>query len=485
MSVAWSSIVPTAVKDALPAKSIRRLFIWGVGLCIPAWIIFLTLAVMDRLAWRDAFIASFVLLVFMTIVAFRRLADFERLSRYAETLLEYPDTPLPPTYSSAMAQRLMSALNALRKLWAERRDEAQTLARSRQSILDSLPDPLLLLDRQRRVVSTNIAALELLGHDLGGVGTGRQLLGRDLAGVIRDPKVLDAAAEALAQNKRTDAQFSLSAPMERTFRTLLVPLNDSTKDGTALILAFQEQTELLKMDRMRADFVANASHELRTPLAAVLGFIETLRGAARDDAEAREKFLGIMLKQANRMTRLIDDLLSLSRIELREHTRPTEALDIVVVLKSTAELLDLQARERKSSIRIEAGPDLPLVIGEYSELSQVFYNLTTNALKYGGDRGPVEITAQKVNTRPPAMMGQGPCVKVSVRDRGEGISKEHLPRLTERFYRVDTARSRELGGTGLGLAIVKHITNRHRGVLTIESEIGKGSAFSVYLPIAP
>ncbi len=472
-------------KERLPAKSFRRLLVWAVGLCIPTWLILLAMAALERVSWLDAIIAAYVIFAFMTYVSFQRLGDFERLIRYAENLFENPDTPSPPAYSSAMAQRLMVALNSLRRVWAERRDEAASLAKSRQDILDSLPDPLLLLDRQRRVVGANIAALDLLGRDLGGVGTGRQLLGRDLAGVIRDPKVLEAAVEALTQNKRSDAQFSLSAPMERTFRTLLVPLTESnTRDSTALILAFQEQTELLKMDRMRADFVANASHELRTPLASVLGFIETLRGPARDDTEAREKFLEIMLKQANRMTRLIDDLLSLSRIEIREHTRPTAAIDVTSILRSTAELLEPQARERKSSIKIDAPPDLPMIIGEPQELSQVFHNLTTNALKYGGDRGPVEITAQKVASRPPSMIGHGPCVKISVRDHGEGIPKEHIPRLTERFYRVDTARSRELGGTGLGLAIVKHITNRHRGVLTIESERGKGSNFSIYLPIA-
>jgi two-component system phosphate regulon sensor histidine kinase PhoR len=420
----------------------------------------------------------------MAGLVFTRLADFERLIRYAETLFENPDTPPPPLYTSATAQRLLTALTALRKLWADRRDEAASLARSRQDILDGLPDPLLLLDGQRRVVGANAAALDLLERELGGVGTGRQLAGRDLAGVIRDPKVLEAADLALKQNRRTEAQFTLSAPVERTFRTLLVPLRAAVTDGTAMILALQEQTERLKMDRMRADFVANASHELRTPLASVLGFIETLRGAAHDDPEAREKFLDIMLKQANRMTRLIDDLLSLSRIELREHNRPTEAVDLAGVIRTAAELLEPQARERKSTLRLNLAPDLPRVIGDASELGQVITNLTANAIKYGGERGPVEISATRVEQRPPAMPGTGPCVRVAVRDYGEGIAKEHLPRLTERFYRVDTARSRELGGTGLGLAIVKHITNRHRGVLTIESELGQGSTFSVYLPIA-
>jgi two-component system phosphate regulon sensor histidine kinase PhoR len=431
-----------------------------------------------------ALAAAGALYVLMAAVVFSRLADFERLIRYAEALFESPDLPPPPIFASATAQRLMTALNALRKLWAERRDEAQALAASRQDILDSLPDPLLLLDRQRRVVGANRAARTLLERELSGLGTGRELLGRDLSGVIRDPKVLDAADQALRRDTRTEAQFTLPAPVERAFGAFLVPLKTPVKDGTSLILALQEQTERLKMDRMRADFVANASHELRTPLAAVLGFIETLRGPAKDDPEAREKFLDIMLKQATRMTRLIDDLLSLSRIELREHTRPTERVDVATVLRNTADLLDTQAKSRKSEIRLTLRPDLPMVVGEASELGQVFFNLTINAIKYGADRGPIELSAEVVHLRPPAMSGQGSCVRVAVRDYGEGIAKEHLPRLTERFYRVDTARSRELGGTGLGLAIVKHIINRHRGALVIESEVGKGSTFSVYLPIA-
>jgi two-component system phosphate regulon sensor histidine kinase PhoR len=465
----------------LNAKSIRRLTAWAVGPCIPGWAVLSGLYGLGRLSGSEALISAMAVFALMALLVFTRLADFERLIRHAEALFENPDAAAPVITSSATAQRLMTALNALKKLWADRRDEAQSLARSRQDILDTLPDPLLLLDRQRRVVGANAAALDLLEREPGSAG--RQVLGRDLAGVIRDPKVLDAADTALKQGKKTEAQFSVAAPVVRTFLALLVPLSAPGGDGTAVMLALQEQTERLKMDRMRADFVANASHELRTPLAAVLGFIETLRGPAREDAEAREKFLEIMLKQANRMTRLIDDLLSLSRIELREHNRPTEAVDIGNVIRGTAELLDGQARERKTTLRIEAVADLPRVMGDASELGQVIYNLTANAIKYGGERGPVEIGASRVETRPPAMAGLGACLRVTVRDYGEGIPPEHIPRLTERFYRVDTARSRELGGTGLGLAIVKHITNRHRGVLTIDSELGKGSTFSVYLPI--
>jgi len=464
----------------LTAASLRRLLAWAIGPSIPAWLVLLGLALVGYLPWSTAFIACLVVFFLMAILVLTRLADFDRIVRYAEELLANPEAPPPLLHSSATVQRLLAALTALRKLWAERRDEADALARSRQDILDSLPDPFFLLDRRRRVVSANAAARELFDLDRAATN----LSGRDLASVIRDPKVLEAADVALAQNRRMEAQFTLSAPVEHTFGASIVPLLTTARDGTALIVALHDQTERLKMDRMRADFVANASHELRTPLASVLGFIETLQGPAKDDDEARAKFLEIMLKQANRMSRLIDDLLSLSRIELREHARPTEAVEIEPLLRSAAELLDRQVKEQRTTIALHVAPHLPAAIGDASELSQVFHNLISNAVKYGGDRGPVELRAELSDTRPPAMPGKGSCLKISVRDHGEGIAREHIPRLTERFYRVDTARSRSLGGTGLGLAIVKHITSRHRGALVIDSEIGKGATFTVYLPPA-
>ena len=253
-----------------------------------------------------------------------RLADFDRLIRYAEDSALDPDTPPPDLARSATARRLLAAITLLRKLWADRRDEAEELAHARQDILDSLPDPLILIDRRRRIISANTAARDLFEMER----SGPRLAGRDLASVVRDPKVLEAADQALQHGRRGIAEFTLPSPVEHTFGALVVPLAAPHRDGTAAIVALHDQTERLKTDRMRADFVANASHELRTPLASVLGFIETLQGPAKDDSKARDEFLEIMLKQATRMTRLIDDLLSLSRIELREHTRPTEAVNV-------------------------------------------------------------------------------------------------------------------------------------------------------------
>jgi two-component system phosphate regulon sensor histidine kinase PhoR len=251
---------------------------------------------------------------------------------------------------------------------------------------------------------------------------------------------------------------------------------------------------------MRADFVANASHELRTPLATLLGFVETLRGPARDDAAARERFLAIMHEQTQRMARLVADLLSLSRIELNEHTPPIGRVLLGEVVRTIIDSLELKAADKRMAIVVDAPPpggeapirldDLPPVSGDDDELSQVFQNLIDNAIKYGRTDSTIRIASWLVAPRAtadaalPAPRLDQPAVAIAVMDEGEGIAREHVPRLTERFYRIDTARSRALGGTGLGLAIVKHILNRHRGALDIDSMVGQGSTFTVYLPLA-
>jgi len=274
-------------------------------------------------------------------------------------------------------------------------------------------------------------------------------------------------------------------------------------DGTVALLMLQDLTRIKRADRMRADFVANVSHELRTPLSTLIGFIETLRGPAKDDRAAQERFLLIMQEQSARMARIVADLLSLSRIELNEHTPPTSAVDLAPVIHGVADTLEMKASGKQMTIHLDAAPpadggtvatvlsDLPPVIGDDDELTQVFQNLIDNAIKYGRPGSTVRVAGwlaergadSSGDPLPPRMQGAA-AVAIAVMDEGDGIAREHLTRLTERFYRVDTARSRDLGGTGLGLAIVKHILNRHRAVLEIDSEQGKGSCFTVYLPLA-
>ena len=241
---------------------------------------------------------------------------------------------------------------------------------------------------------------------------------------------------------------------------------------------------MIRAEEARADFVANASHELRTPLAALSGFIDTLRGHARDDEGAREQFLSIMSQEAGRMRRLIDDLMSLTRIELNEHVPPSGLVDIAEVARNAAAALQSLAMVDNVTVTVADGADIPRVRGERDELIQLFQNLFHNAIKYGREGGHVWVNFALAPGEAPGRRGGAAMIAVSIKDDGEGIPREAIPRLTERFYRVDVKRSRERGGTGLGLAIVKHIANRHGGRLAVESKPGEGSTFTVFLPAA-
>ena len=339
-----------------------------------------------------------------------------------------------------------------------------------QDILERLPDPVILLNRSRVIVSVNRAARELFG--IGGPG-------RDLALSLRHPAVLDGVETVFTGVPELTEEIALPVPIARTFTMHVSRLLGGGEAEPAVILVLHDETRAKRAEQSRADFVANASHELRSPLSALIGFIETLRGPARSDAEARERFLEIMRGEALRMARLIEDLLSLSRVEINEHVPPRTKVGLAEILKNTVSTLDMRAAEKDMTIVVSCPDDLPMAIGDHDQLSQVFHNLLDNAVKYGRRETPIHVNAWVVEAIPGTSV---PGVAVSISDQGDGISDVHLPRITERFYRADEGRSRKMGGTGLGLAIVKHIVNRHRGQLKITSRPGVGSTFTVFLP---
>ena len=248
--------------------------------------------------------------------------------------------------------------------------------------------------------------------------------------------------------------------------------------GAPVYMLVSDRTRERALEKMRADFVANSSHELRTPLASLIGFIETLRGPAADDPEAQQRFLGIMAEQAARMQRVIGDLLSLSKIEISEHSPPKELLHLPPLLERIVAGLEPMLKAQQVRLSVSMPPELPAIPADSDQLTQVFTNLLDNALKYGKPGGEIKLSASVAQDQQFPSGG----IVVTVEDNGAGIAREHLPRLTERFYRVDKGRSRAVGGTGLGLAIVKHAVNRHRGRLLIDSEPGKGTIFTVWLP---
>ena len=436
-------------------------------LAAPALLAFLVLALIGALAPDDAAIAAVAVAAATVLLASPLQLGLIRLRRAVDLMAENGDArPEVETTSPAIRDLWLALMRwdrASRAAAQARESEIGTA----QLVLHHLPDPLLLLDEARRIVRTNEAADRLLGANL---------VGRDLAVALRQPALLAAAEAVLRREGDRLVEFDITEPVERHFTARIAPLTPARADGSAMLI-LHDITVLKRSERLRADFAANASHELRTPLAALTGFIETLRGPARNDLAAHDKFLGIMADQSARMGRLVEDLLSLAKIEMNEHQPPTERVDIAELLGRVAGALGQRAASRDMTIAVSAPPDLPPVLGDAEELTQVFQNLIDNAVKYARPGTAIAVEITQPAKRPSALA-------VAVRDQGEGIPRDHLPRLTERFYRVDAARSRALGGTGLGLAIVKHIVNHHRGLLEIESELGKGSVFTVHLPAA-
>jgi two-component system phosphate regulon sensor histidine kinase PhoR len=357
---------------------------------------------------------------------------------------------------------------AAQRRFADGESSLPVLSPLAREVLERLPDPLLLVDTAGRVLFANRAMREVIG-----VGAER----KHVSSLLRTPSVLEALARTSASGEPGEVEFTFRVPVERHYQAYTARIGS---DPVVTTLLLHDLSAIKRAEQMRVDFIANASHELRTPLAAVTGFIETLKGPAKDDEAAREKFLGIMGVEAARMRRLIEDLLSLSRIELNEHVPPLGEVSLETIVREAATALAPLAQADGITISIDAAEGLPKVTGERDELIQLFQNLIHNAIKYGRDNGQITISLRQMPSA--GRRGSEALVVASVRDDGEGIPPEAIPRLTERFYRVDVRRSRERGGTGLGLAIVKHIVNRHNGRLTIESRVGEGSTFTISLP---
>lgn len=454
-------------------RCLRRAPLFALVLSLPSAAVLIGLFLADRLDLTPMIVAAVAIFVMLGLF----LAPFALTLAAVQDAIETIGPAADPGAEAAAARRLghisgaangiWQAAARLARAWRERSTRAEARLAGAEAVFAAIPDPQILLDAQRRIIRANPAASEFIGT---------VLETSDLAASLRNPAVLAAADAVLAGGAARIVEFTLSLPIERVIQARIAPVEGVATEGIAAIVTLHDITALKLAEQMRADFVANAGHELKTPLASLVGFIETLLGAAHDDAAARERFLGIMRGEAGRMTRLVDDLLSLSRIELNEHVAPTSPVALLPLIEQVADALELRAGERGMRLTLAVPEDLPDVYGDEDELAQVFQNLIDNAIKYGKPQTEITVAA-RVDRRPAA----NSLVRIAVEDHGEGIPSEHLPRLTERFYRVDTARSRQLGGTGLGLAIVKHILNRHRGRLDISSTPGVGSTFTACL----
>ena len=336
-----------------------------------------------------------------------------------------------------------------------------------QNMLLHMPIPMVAIDGDYKISFLNPAAEVILG---------KKLLGRHFVTALRQPSLIDAVEATFkdkSENKTT--YVAKIAKLDIPFEVVCILV-----EPDQVILIFEDKSTLQNLDQMREDFVANISHELKTPLTSILGFIETLRSTAQDDPKTREEFLKIMQTEASRMDRMVSDLLSLAKVETVERMRPIEILDLKDLIQKSAQAIDPIIRAFDTKLDLEFSESISQVVGDHDQLLQVFINLLENAAKYGGTQGRIKVKIKEPRYESKLRTD---VVCISIIDEGPGIHKLHIPRLTERFYRVDDHRSREVGGTGLGLAIVKHIVNRHRGLLIIESKLGVGTNCNILLPI--
>ncbi len=338
---------------------------------------------------------------------------------------------------------------------------------SQKQLVEALSIPALLLDSSFHILKSNKAADKMLGNKISGL---------DFVRVFRQPELLQCLTRALKKNRRTSCDFVLDLQTTRSFQANAAPINCPDTNSSFLLFTMIDVSAIRYAEKARSTFVANVSHELRSPLTALLGAVETLKGPARNDASARMQFLELMQREAERMSRLIEDLLSLSKLEATEHLPPDDRVDLLTIIPAVEQSLAASKNEYKGRVELLAPEEIPMVRGSHDELIEVFQNLIENALKYSRPGTPVTIRISHKTTK-------ANWVNVRIEDIGEGIAPKHIPRLTERFYRVDKGRSRQIGGTGLGLAITKHILNRHRARLLIKSKLSQGTSVTVKLRV--
>ncbi len=335
------------------------------------------------------------------------------------------------------------------------------------SIVNAMPYPAMLLNSKSQIVKANDAAEALFERSLNDIY---------LVRVLRHPEALAMVSEAIQDNQMNSGRVALTFQTQRTYEVTVAPAGEPLSDLYLMTLA--DISAEIQAERARSTFVANVSHELRSPLTSLIGMVETLRGPARDDQAAQDRFLALMHDETQRMSRIVMDLLSLSKFEAQEHIVPSDRVDILEVITRTTSALEASDPDYPGRIKIECDDPIAPIRGDADLLIEVFQNLLENALRYSPPNSAIDV---KISRRQSKRSGAQRGIQISVQDYGDGIEGAHIPRLTERFYRVDKGRSRQMGGTGLGLAIVKHIINRHRGRMVIDSELGKGTCVTVYL----
>ncbi|MGE0754339.1 MAG: sensor histidine kinase [Alphaproteobacteria bacterium] len=462
-----------AAKQVIPFGTLIRT---TMVVSSPALIMLLLMTVFGDLEFRYFIYGYLGTMALSLLLVIPFLSNITALTQYVTDLSLDKRVRSPSLSFLSNVGTLSGALSRLQNSWENKRQEMESVITEREILVDTLPDILIMTDDNQMIVRTNRAARNIFGQNLAH---------RSLADVIPNRKLLGAMQVVIEDLQGQSVEFHMEEPEPRDFQAVIERFPIPSEGGISIVITLTDITQQKHVQRMRADFVANASHEIRTPLASIIGFIETLRGPAKDDEQAREEFLKVMAEQAERMSKLINDLLSLSKIEMNAQALPLNKVDMARVIRSEKQHFEWGCKQKNVTLRMKLNDNLPSVRGDDDELGQVVRNLIGNAIKYTNANTEVVVSLKLTSNLPEdhAFRNLTRALLFSVQDQGEGIPKEHIPRLTERFYRVDTARTRKVGGTGLGLAIVKHVLSRHHGVMTITSELGKGSTFNIFLPV--
>lgn len=448
-------------------------------LSFPTAMVFIVLAAFRLVDPMLAVISLAAVVMFNIILLFPLTFELQQIKRYITSMAKGENfDEAKMVLSEEDAKEIVEAVNAMHRFWAQKTDmlEAQTI--SDTAVLDSLPDPIMVIDRSGNILGANLSARTSFG---------KNITNKNIDKLFNSNNFINSVSKVLNKESKSENLIFYTGQAEsQKLYAHIKQLPWLSKGKAVAVISIYDMTKSMKIEKMQSDFVANASHELRTPLSIISGFIETLQTSAKDDAAARDNFLKIMAEQAEYMSSLIENLLSLSRIELNQDQHPEEKVEVLDIVEEVAQALSIKAEPREMKIRLFNDENLPPVIGDRAQIKQVVQNLADNAVKYGLSGTDITIRVKNAESIPASKSfktAEGAAVAISVNNKGPKIEPEKLARLTERFYRCQEHKDLNIKGTGLGLAIAKHIILRHRGNLTVNSNGYNGTTFTIYLPV--
>ena len=448
-------------------------------LSLPSALVFIMLAALRLISPMLAIVSYVAVMIFNTVLMFPITFELQQLKKYISSLAQGGDiNGSDMKLSEKETREIVEAVNAMHRFWTQKADGLEAQSISDAAVLDTLPDPIMMIDRSGNILGANLSSRNMFGD---------KITDKNVENLFASNNFIDAVNRVLKKESESENLiFYVGEPVNQKFYAHIKQLPWQSKGRAVAVISLYDLTKAMRIEKMQSDFVANASHELRTPLAIISGFIETLLTSAKDDAEAREKFLKIMQDQAGYMSALIENLLSLSKIELSQDEKPSETVNIPQVMEEVKQALSMKAEQREITIRTHIEEGVGDITADRQQVKQIIQNLTDNAIKYGLSKSDVTIRAKVVDKIPASKsmsVAEGKAVAIAINNKGPKISPENLARLTERFYRMQEHKDLNIKGTGLGLSIAKQIVIRHRGNITVSSTNYNGTTFTVYLPL--